>query len=143
MARLALALAGLALAVAACGGPDEDAEAALPLSVAKKCFEQAGVSAREWTHPQVGNLLPKKAPGGELIVEFGRNRVSLFFDRSAADAQKTHREAQQFIEASVGQFDGDWNRELVERRGNVTISWKSDPSEREYELVAGCVGGSG
>ena len=142
MSRRALTLAGLVLAVSACGGGD-DAEAFPPLSVAKKCYEQAGVSAREWKNPHVGNLLPKKAPGGELIVEFGRNNASLFFDRNAADAQKTERQAERFIEASVGQFDGDWNRELVERRGNVTISWKSPPTDRERKLVAGCVGGSG
>ena len=137
--KVVAVVAAAVLAVGGCGG--REGAVLHSAAVTKNCLEQDGVSVRKWEHAHVGNLLPRKAPQGELIVEFEGNVASLFFDRNAADARRTRREAARFIESSVGQFDGDWHRDLVQRRENVTVSWKSTPDDCEREVLDRCLPG--
>lgn len=131
MHRAAVILAALVIVLlVGCGGGG----ASYSLDSTASCLEGKGATVS--TDDDDLDYVAQDAGEGALDAEVRGNEVTIVFERSGGDAERTEAAYKVF----AGAFDTSVE-DILERRGNVVIVWDKTPDEGESGVVDECLQG--
>jgi len=119
-------LAGIAFAVAGCGGQKTYSLASTKACLQKKDHLRLGAPNHDF--------VASTAPGGAVRVVFGRrNEVTISFASDTKEAERIVLGYQRFAGKNIGLAD------VLRPQRNAVLLWEAHPSEEDIAAVGQCL----
>lgn len=128
-APLIALIAATSFFLAGCGGGGSSG--ATPTSFAS-CLSAAGYEPS--SNKDDMDYVAQDAGVGAVVSDIGRNNVTVVFERSDGDSERTMKAYEFFAEA----FDSPVN-DILTRDGSVVILWERTPTSDERSTVTDCL----